>query len=336
MHYALFKSEDMSSAAFRGASPVIRATWMCLLAWCYEQENGGRIAGAAEWGDRRWQQTLAVTKDEVHAAGDGLWWWDGDDLVVLGYDEPYVAKHGKAARGRASLGGQSTSERKIQASRANGTQGGRPKIPTDNPTGIPTANPTNNLEIPSSGGRADGRTDGLVNVAAGVGGSGGAQTEEAQSPAAAAASQDHDQVVGSGKESAPEVNAAPPAREKQTVQGPTPTAIIDAIGRSLRFVVLAYRAKWDKDRRLDWEREAEGLSLEAVAMIFWGARNVGERIREPSGFGKFRSSMAAEPKEKRMSLARSWLEAMGLPIPDHLKATTGEPAFTPHPDKEAS
>jgi hypothetical protein len=67
-----------------GSEPVQRATWLNVLAYSAEHENGGRIAGARGWKDRRWQQTCGVTQAEVEAAGD-LLRWDGDDLVVWAY-----------------------------------------------------------------------------------------------------------------------------------------------------------------------------------------------------------------------------------------------------------
>ena len=141
MRYAFIKCEDLSSSAFRGAEPVDRATWLCLLAWCYEHENGGRIAGAKSWGDRRWQQTVAVMLKEVQRDAPGLWSWDGDDLVVGLYDHAYADQVRIDSR-QGTAGGRATSQAKAEAARRNGTMGGQRREPNTEPNGNPTPNPT--------------------------------------------------------------------------------------------------------------------------------------------------------------------------------------------------
>jgi hypothetical protein len=158
MRYASIPLEVLHSAAFRGAEPVDRATWMCLLAYCYEQETGGRVPSCRAWGDRRWQQLIAVTKDEIDRCAEGLWHFDGEDLVVEHYDHAYV-EHVRGTGRKGSAGGSATSEAKTAAARTNGSKGGRPAIvpretlpkgtnfdskPNGNPTDNPTDNPTNN------------------------------------------------------------------------------------------------------------------------------------------------------------------------------------------------
>ena len=69
---------------FIGSSPVERATWLSVLAYCADQENGGVIAGAASWKDRQWQQTCGVTAREV-ACATKLILSQNDDVVVFGY-----------------------------------------------------------------------------------------------------------------------------------------------------------------------------------------------------------------------------------------------------------
>lgn len=64
--------------------PVARATWLNVLAYCVEQENGGRVTGAKAWRDRQWQQTCGVMAREVSQAAP-LLKFQGSDLVVLFY-----------------------------------------------------------------------------------------------------------------------------------------------------------------------------------------------------------------------------------------------------------
>lgn len=99
-----------SSPEYIGAEPIQRATWISLLAWCCEQENGGIIEGCRSWGMRRWMQTCGVMDKEVMNGGE-LYHFDGDNLVVFGYPG----------------GIQELLERKRVIARENGKLGGRPK-----------------------------------------------------------------------------------------------------------------------------------------------------------------------------------------------------------------
>lgn len=74
----------LRSPEFIGSNPTERATWLCVLGYSVEQENGGRIVGGAAWKDRQWQQACGVTLREVRGA-DRLLKTDGDDLLVNGY-----------------------------------------------------------------------------------------------------------------------------------------------------------------------------------------------------------------------------------------------------------
>jgi hypothetical protein len=86
MEWLNLHSSVLHSPEAVGEDPVNRATWVWLLAYCATQENGGRIAGCAAWGDRRWQQSCQVTLEEVRRESL-LWRWDGDDLVLRHYPQ---------------------------------------------------------------------------------------------------------------------------------------------------------------------------------------------------------------------------------------------------------
>lgn len=101
----------LATEQFLGCEPVQRATWLCLMAYCADQENGGRIEGASEWGDRKWQQVVRVTKGEVSESCP-LWSWDGGAVVVWAYP---VEK-----------------EAEVRRNRENGGKGGRPPKPAGN------------------------------------------------------------------------------------------------------------------------------------------------------------------------------------------------------------
>lgn len=84
MNWLNIHTPALRSPEFIGSEPIARATWLYVTAYCCEQENGGRIAGAREWKDRQWQQTCGVTLAEVEASAP-LLSWDGPDLVALSY-----------------------------------------------------------------------------------------------------------------------------------------------------------------------------------------------------------------------------------------------------------
>jgi hypothetical protein len=96
-------TEFLGSAEFLGCEPVERATWLSLMGHCAIAENGGRIVGALDWKDRKWQQVVGVTLEEVNSDCE-LWEWDGDDLILPHYPEEKEAE--------------------VQAKREAGRQGG--------------------------------------------------------------------------------------------------------------------------------------------------------------------------------------------------------------------
>jgi len=129
MNWLNLNIQTLDSENFLGSEPIDRATWLCLLRYCIGQENGGIIEECLQWGDRKWQQLVRITKKEATRKCD-LWEWDGDTLIVWGYpnDKEHEIKHLRSI-------GKQTSEAKKAAAKANGAKGGRPTInPTENPT----------------------------------------------------------------------------------------------------------------------------------------------------------------------------------------------------------
>lgn len=124
MNWLNLHDSVLDSPKVVGAEPVDRATWLFLLRFCIGQENGGRIASAKTWGDRKWQQLCRVTKSETERACE-LWWWEDGDLIVSFYPhskEDELKKKREAGR----EGGKAKTQAKTQAARANGANGGRP------------------------------------------------------------------------------------------------------------------------------------------------------------------------------------------------------------------
>ena len=105
-----------SCPEYIGAEPIQRATWISLLAWCCEQENGGIIEGCRSWGMRRWMQTCGVTDQEISVENE-LYHFDGDNLIVFGYPHEI----------------QTSVQTRRKTARENGKLGGRPRKPTSEP-----------------------------------------------------------------------------------------------------------------------------------------------------------------------------------------------------------
>lgn len=74
----------LRSAKYIGAEPIERATWLSLLGYCADQENGGRIIDCLAWKDRQWQQVCGITHNEATMQSN-LYIWEGADLLVAFY-----------------------------------------------------------------------------------------------------------------------------------------------------------------------------------------------------------------------------------------------------------
>lgn len=141
MDWINIRTSALRTPEYIGSRPVERATWLNVLAYCTDQENGGRIQRCASWGDRQWQQICGVTRREVNAATN-LLTWDGDDLLVWNYPADKQAEV-QAKRDAGRLGGLARTEAKTKAVRQNGALGGRPETkaeleaePKQKPNGI--------------------------------------------------------------------------------------------------------------------------------------------------------------------------------------------------------
>jgi hypothetical protein len=109
------KTTTLRSPEYAGSEPIQRATWLNLLAYCCEQENGGRIDGCGEWKDRQWQQTLGVTLGEVRE-DCALWHWEDGALCVAFYPTD-KQEEVKAKREAGKRGGKRSGKARREAVR---------------------------------------------------------------------------------------------------------------------------------------------------------------------------------------------------------------------------
>lgn len=138
-----------------GAEPVARATWLNVLCYSVEQENGGRIPGAAKWKDRQWQQTCGVTAAEVAGAGP-LVAIDGDDVVVFSFPSEKQSQV-QAKRTAGAAGGRAKA---ANMRRASSTPDSTTLAKNLAPASIPSSTPLASSLAPASNSPTEGEGEG--------------------------------------------------------------------------------------------------------------------------------------------------------------------------------
>lgn len=120
MNWLNLETKFIRAEEYVGREPIARATWLNVIVYCAEQENGGRIRNCEMWRDRQWQQTCGVTVEEINKATP-LLHWDGDDLVVWNYpaDKEREVRDRREASAR---GGRSKTQAKVEAAKTNGAK----------------------------------------------------------------------------------------------------------------------------------------------------------------------------------------------------------------------
>lgn len=160
MNWLNINTTSLRSPEFISSEPVERATWLCVLSYSAEQENGGRVLGAALWSDRQWQQTCGVTLAEVRQTTK-LLLIEGDDVLVAFYPRDQEKKQQNNRR-KASAGGvKSAAIRALKRQSA-----GQPASPASSLASTPASTERNGKEkegnsahaqaMPSAGGDTPG------------------------------------------------------------------------------------------------------------------------------------------------------------------------------------
>ena len=113
MDWLRIHTKTLRGPEFVGSEPIVRATWLSILAYCVDQENGGIIPNSKEWGNRRWMQTIGVTLDEISDDTE-LFRWVDSDLHISFYpmsDQEKCVKN----RENAKAGGKASGKARAQA-----------------------------------------------------------------------------------------------------------------------------------------------------------------------------------------------------------------------------
>ena len=115
MNWINLKISIIREPAYVGAEPVQRATWLNLLAYCCEHENGGVIKDAAAWKCRQWQQTCGVMLEEVRSECD-LWAWCPDGALIVAMYPAEKQQEVQAKREAGRRGGFTKAKNRSSAS----------------------------------------------------------------------------------------------------------------------------------------------------------------------------------------------------------------------------
>ena len=111
MEYLNVKLAMLRNGEVLTASNAVVGLWLRLTAYCWAQENGGRIEGAEAWSDRTW--LLAGMDWEGVEKESPLWSWEDGDLVVHHFPIEWLERW-QACR----KGGSRSSEAKKRAAAA--------------------------------------------------------------------------------------------------------------------------------------------------------------------------------------------------------------------------
>ena len=126
MEWINLHQSTLSAPEYLRSVPSERGTWLNLLAYCCQQENGGFIADCSDWKDRTWQQIAGITRREVRA-NCRLWEWVDTGLRIFAYPVEKEQEL-KVERAAGRLGGLTKQKNKLLAA-----------IPQDDlPTLLPT------------------------------------------------------------------------------------------------------------------------------------------------------------------------------------------------------
>ena len=113
MNWINLRTETLRSPNFANAKQGAIETWLRVLAYCCEQENGGCISDGVSWNDRGWMMTCGVTKAEIQNASP-LLYDDGLAILVEGYPNEKEAEV-KAKRESGKKGGKRSASLRAQS-----------------------------------------------------------------------------------------------------------------------------------------------------------------------------------------------------------------------------
>lgn len=122
MFYTKVQVSVCDTVTFKRAPLAARGVWLQLSILCAKEENRGTVQGARQFDETTWIMACGFKRKDIEVAvAAGILAWEGDALVILGYDQ--------------------TGEDKHAFNRQVGNLGGRPK---KNPTPIPGHIPSDN------------------------------------------------------------------------------------------------------------------------------------------------------------------------------------------------
>lgn len=256
------KTTTLRESEYISASPTQQATWLKLLAYCSEHENGGVIHGAGGWNERAWLFGCGVMLDEVRDQC-GLWRFDGTgSLAVWNYP---VEK-----------------ELEVVAKREAGKRGGQAKAQNRSTAcSSATAQPVAQLVAKTDSACSSPPTEGVRSKVEGEGVNGKEEEEEQE-------------WVPQGELPPPAANEeeeeVKPEKEKRAKPGPDPEACTTTLPGNPSAELAEAWQEWQQYRqrraiapgrqRVAWTAQAARLSAKQVSQYAasHGSRIVCDRI----------------------------------------------------------
>lgn len=150
MEWLKLELRNLRGQQYLGSEPVARATWLSLLGYCADTENGGVIENCASWPDRKWQQVVGVTTEEAHLETE-LYTWEGENLRV----EFYPSEGESVVKARRAAG------KRGAASRWDSKPDGKPpNLPNSKSSNLPDAEQSRAEKNRTEKSRAEGKPSG--------------------------------------------------------------------------------------------------------------------------------------------------------------------------------
>ena len=98
MHWFNVYLPNFRTEPYTDATPDQYGTFWRLIAFCIEQENYGRIAGATKWSERKW--LLTIGGEGPGKENSPLWEWRDGDLHIHGYPNKQQRRRDSKAASR--------------------------------------------------------------------------------------------------------------------------------------------------------------------------------------------------------------------------------------------
>ena len=268
--------------------------WLRIQAYAAQQGRGGCILACRAWDNRRWMVTARTELPAIDkAVAAGLLEWDGQDLLIEGYDD-----RGEELYKAKSEGGKKGKQRQQENQRSRESHGESHRVDAGTPTAPSLAFPVQALPSLSKPSQAE-----------------PVQADSPSSPPSPAG------------EDSPATTATARARSAlgKKLENISKAEVIQAVAdESLMGLVKAFKANCF--RGAEWENATQGSKIAAVLVTFhYALTTLRNAIREPSGYRSAYEIVFALPRSQRDGVVRDCYRHYGLEDPDKAVSDCEQP-----------